>query len=171
MTDQPTTITEAPASTEAGQVAPEARPASLPAQTAATAGRRADLRQTEEQVPSNTPTSRSGRQSRSTPSWRTTSRPPPRNWGSPSRRRRSSPTRAQAHRVGAVAAGWRCWRRRATSGPARRKPIRSSAAMRSRRTRHGSQGARHLRHARTAAQRVWPGKSPELSGFLSVWQQ
>ncbi len=50
MTDQPTTITEAPASTEAGQVAPEAQaPATPPAQEQQQ--QQGEGQQTEEQVP------------------------------------------------------------------------------------------------------------------------
>ena len=50
MTDQPTTITEAPASTEAGQVAPEAQaPATQPAQEQQQ--QQGERQQTEEQVP------------------------------------------------------------------------------------------------------------------------
>lgn len=56
MTDQPTTITEAPASTEAGQVAPEAQaPATQPAQEQQQQQQQGEVQQTEakaeEQVP------------------------------------------------------------------------------------------------------------------------
>jgi len=200
MTDQPTTITEAPASTEAGQVAPEAQaPAAQPAQEQQQQqgeGQQTEAK-AEEQVPEQYADfafeegkaldTELADDIKATAKELGLTQSQAQKLADLALKRTESAQSKQAEMLAQARDEWAGQAKadkefggdaiEANLATARKGPGESRQGVWRRcdrgEPRHGSQGARHLRHARTesAAQRVRPGESPGSDPvFLQIGQ-